>query len=79
MGFILVQFTKEQISQVRQLSTTDGLVDAFQQNIAECRTFYQAYELTESQHESLFGRRKFSSYHSFSVCRRHARDKHQGK
>lgn len=79
MGFILVKFTPEQISQVRQLSTTNGFVEAFQQNIAECRTFYQAYELTETQHEAIFGRRKFSSYHSFSVCRRHARSRHQGK
>ncbi len=70
MGFILVQFTPEQLAQVRQLSTTEGFVEAFQQNIRDCRTFYEAYEVTESQHEELFGKRKYSCYQSFSVCRK---------
>lgn len=76
MGFILVNFSAEQLSQVRQLSTTEGFVEAFQKNIADCRTFYEAYEFTETQHEQLFGKRKYSSYHSFSVCRR---QQHGGK
>lgn len=69
MGFILVQFTPEQLQQVRQLSTTAGFVEAFQQNIRDCRTFYEAYEVTESQHEELFGRRKYSCYASFAANR----------
>lgn len=69
MGFLLVQFSPEQLSQVRQLSTTEGFVEAFQQNIADCKTFFEAYEVTERAHESLFGKRKYSCYHSFATHR----------
>lgn len=69
MGFILLKFSPEQLAQVRQLSTTEGFVEAFQQNIRECRSFYEAYELTESQHEHLFGARRYSCYASFATNR----------
>lgn len=69
MGFILVKFTPEQLSQVRQLSTTDGFVEAFHQNLPTSKTFLEAYEVTEIAHEELFGKRKYSCYQSFATVR----------
>jgi hypothetical protein len=59
---------------MHQLSTTEGFVEAFQQNINDCETFFEAYEVTESQHEALFGRRKYSCYHSFATHRPKPKD-----
>ena len=70
MGFILVQFTPQQLEQVRNLSTTEGFCQAFEQNLQDFPTFTEAYEFTESQHEQLFGKRKYSGYVSFSTCRK---------
>lgn len=69
MGFILLKFSPEQLHQVKMLSTTEGFVEAFQKNAADCKTFFEAYEITESQHEELFGRRRYASYTSFAVNR----------
>jgi hypothetical protein len=68
MGFILLKFTPEQLAQVQQLSTTTGFADAFHSNVPQSRTFREAYEVTESTHEEVFGRRKFSCYQSFQYC-----------
>jgi hypothetical protein len=68
MGFILVEFSPEQLKQVRQLSTTEGFAEAFHQNLATSKTFIEAYEVTERAHECLFGERKYSCYQSFQVC-----------
>jgi hypothetical protein len=69
MGFILMKFEPEQLKQVQQLSTTEGFCEAFAQNLTVSRTFTEAYEITETAHEELFGRRKYSEYSTF--CRAH--------
>lgn len=69
MGFILVQFAPEQLAQVRQLSTTEGFIEAFHQNLSVDKTFIESYEITEMAHEGVFGRRKYSCYNSFSTVR----------
>ena len=65
MAFILVQFSPEQLEQVRILSTTEGFCRAFEENLTVSKTFTEAYEMTEISHEELFGRRKYSEYSSF--------------
>ena len=68
-GFILVKFSREQLDQVRILSTTAGFCQAFEMNLKATRSstapFKAAYELTEQAHENLFGRRRYTSYSSF--------------
>lgn len=68
-GFILVRFTREQLDQVRCLSTTEGFCQAFEKNLRVTRTFTEAYEITEASHEQLFGRRRYSCYESFSIVK----------
>lgn len=76
----MVEFTPEQIKQVRFLSTTEGFVEAFEANLSECRTNSMAYELVEREHEHLFGRRKYSCYYSFAThAVRKTREKRKGR
>lgn len=65
MSFILIKFTPEQLTLTRQLSTTEGFCQLFEENLATTRTVMRAYRLTEEVHEDLFGKTKYSSYDSF--------------
>lgn len=65
MSFILIKFTPEQLNMTRQLSTTEGFCQLFEQNLKTTKTLMRAYELTEEAHQDLFGRRRYSGYHSF--------------
>jgi hypothetical protein len=70
MGFILINFSQEQIDLVRNISTTEGFCKMFEENLPVSKTFIEAYEVTERTHEHIFGKRKYSCYSSFSVCRK---------
>jgi hypothetical protein len=70
MGFILIEFSKEQLNLIRTISTTEGFVKMFEDNLPVSKTFSNAYEMTERTHEDIFGERKYSSYKSFSTCRK---------
>lgn len=76
MGFILINFSQEQLNLVRNLSTTEGFCKMFEDNLPEAakqnttKTFAEAYEITERTHEQIFGERKYSSYKSFATCRK---------
>ncbi len=60
------------------LLTKDGYDDRFYQIAAKTKTYKQAYENLESEFEFYFGKRKYSSYDSYRVCR-HLRIKKKGK
>lgn len=79
-GYILISFTEEQLKQVRQLSTTEGFVEAFyindralQQDGRLRYTKIAAYEQLEETHCKLFGDRKYAGYPQFSRARRDIR------
>lgn len=69
MGFITITLKPEEVQYIRQLSTTEGFCEAFNQNLPTSKTFLEAYEVTERAHEDLFGRRKYSEYVSFCRAR----------
>lgn len=77
-GVIVVKFTEEQLNQVRQFSTTEGFCKAFDSNLIVSKTFNEAYELTESNHEDIFGRRKYSCYQAFYHARKNTLEKKNG-
>lgn len=81
-GYILISFTEEQLKQVRQLSTTEGFVEAFyindralQQDGRLRYTKIAAYEQLEDAHCELFGERKYAGYPQFARARRDIRAK----
>ena len=49
--------------------SADGFVREFWDRSKEHKTLKGAYESVEQQHIKLFGKRKYSDYNSFRVCR----------
>ena len=49
--------------------SADGFVREFWDRSKEYKTLKSAYESVEQQHIELFGKRKYSDYNSFRVCR----------
>ena len=53
---------------IRIYSAT-GFVREFWEKVKEHKTFKSAYESLEKEHIEIFGKRKYSDYNSFRVCR----------
>ena len=49
--------------------SADGFVREFWDRSKEYKTLKSAYESVEQEHIELFGKRKYSDYNSFRVCR----------
>ena len=49
--------------------SASGFVREFWDRSKEYKTLKSAYESVEQNHIELFGKRKYSDYNSFSVCR----------
>lgn len=49
--------------------SADGFVREFWDRSKEHKTLKGAYESVEQEHIELFGKRKYSDYNSFRVCR----------
>ena len=54
---------------VLSLLSADGFVREFWDKAKEHKTLKGAYEAVEKDHIELFGKRKYSDYNSFRVCR----------
>jgi hypothetical protein len=53
---------------IRIYSAT-GFVREFWEKVKEHKTLKSAYESLEKEHIEIFGKRKYSDYNSFRVCR----------
>tara|TARA_R110002095_G_scaffold209678_2_gene196418 strand:+ start:430 stop:630 length:201 start_codon:yes stop_codon:yes gene_type:complete len=53
---------------IRIYSAT-GFVREFWEKVKEHKTLKSAYESLEREHIEIFGKRKYSDYNSFRVCR----------
>ena len=53
---------------IRIYSAT-GFVREFWEKVKEHKTLKSAYESVEKEHIQIFGKRKYSDYNSFRVCR----------
>ena len=53
---------------IRIYSAT-GFVNEFWEKVKEHKTLKSAYESLEKEHIEIFGKRKYSDYNSFRVCR----------
>ncbi len=53
---------------IRIYSAT-GFVREFWDKVKEHKTLKSAYESVEKEHIEIFGKRKYSDYNSFRVCR----------
>ena len=53
---------------IRIYSAT-GFVREFWDKVKEHKTLKSAYESVEKEHVEIFGKRKYSDYNSFRVCR----------
>ena len=53
---------------IRIYSAT-GFVREFWEKVKEHKTLKSAYESFEKEHIEIFGKRKYSDYNSFRVCR----------
>lgn len=51
------------------LLSADGFVRKFWEKTRDHKTYKSAYEELEKEHESAFGKRKYSDYNSFRICR----------
>tara|TARA_R110000824_G_scaffold80166_4_gene201827 strand:- start:6313 stop:6519 length:207 start_codon:yes stop_codon:yes gene_type:complete len=51
------------------LISADGFVRKFWEKTKHHKTFKSAYEDLENEYESLFGKRRYSDYNSFRICR----------
>ena len=49
--------------------SASGFVREFWDRSKEYKTLKSAYEAVEQEHIELFGKRKYSDYNSFRVCR----------
>jgi len=52
-----------------KIYSAKGFVREFWERTKEYKTFKSAYESLEEEHIELFGKRKYSDYNSFRVCR----------
>jgi hypothetical protein len=49
----------------RQLNSVEGFITRYFYNLANSASQLDAYEMTESEHERLFSRRRYTCYDSF--------------
>lgn len=57
------------IARVRQLSTRDGYFRAFRANKTPYNSIKSAYQQTEQEFRTIFGRPKYRSYKSFKTVK----------
>ena len=55
--------------EILALLSPSGFEKRFHKNTQISKTYKDAYELTEQEYESNFGKRKYSSYDSFRVTK----------
>lgn len=55
--------------EILRLLEIDGFNKAFEEKMAEHKTYSEAYEEVERLHYAKFGKRKYSDYESFRVFR----------
>lgn len=58
------------------LISADGFVKEFWKRAKQHKTLIQAYENLEKDYEKTFGKRRYSDYNSFRVCRDRKTKKH---
>tara|TARA_R100000664_G_scaffold33291_1_gene50070 strand:+ start:658 stop:849 length:192 start_codon:yes stop_codon:yes gene_type:complete len=51
------------------LLSPDGFVKEFWKKTKQHKTFISAYEELENEYQKTFGKRRYSCYNSFRVCR----------
>lgn len=54
---------------IRQLTSVDGFIYIFENNLKEGNSLKTAYEKTEELHELFIGKRRYSCYDSFRHVR----------
>ena len=52
-----------------KIYSATGFVREFWEKVKEHKTLKSAYETVEKEHIEIFGKRKYSDYNSFRVCR----------
>ena len=52
-----------------KIYSATGFVREFWDKVKEHKTLKSAYESVEKEHIQIFGKRKYSDYNSFRVCR----------
>ena len=52
-----------------RIYSANGFVREFWEKVKEHKTLKSAYESVEKEHIEIFGKRKYSDYNSFRVCR----------
>jgi hypothetical protein len=57
-------------TRVKQFVTFHGYMEIFYDNCRGCKTFNEAFELTEDEYFEIFGVNRFSSYKSFDNAKR---------
>ena len=57
--------TSAEMELARQLNSVEGFIERYFYNLAYSATQLEAYETTESEHERLFNRRRYTNYDSF--------------
>ncbi len=55
--------------EILALLSPNGFDDRFWKYAKETKTYLEAYERTEIEHEKNFGKRKYSDYNSYRNCR----------
>jgi len=58
------------------LLTPNGFDDRFWKYAKETKTYIEAYEKTEIEHQKHFGKRKYSDYNSYTTSRNKRLKKH---
>tara|TARA_R100000655_G_scaffold62757_1_gene101230 strand:+ start:413 stop:634 length:222 start_codon:yes stop_codon:yes gene_type:complete len=55
--------------EILALLSPNGFDDRFWKYAKETKTYLEAYERTEIEHEKHFGKRKYADYNSYRNCR----------
>lgn len=56
-------------SKIIALLTPEGFDERFWDNASKYKTYKKAYEKLEDEYKTYFGKRKYSDYNSYRVCR----------
>ena len=59
------------------LISADGFVRKFWEKTREHKTYKEAYEKLEQEYQDIFGKRRYSDYNSFRICRDRAAKKNE--
>lgn len=50
--------------------TTEGFMKRFEELLPHCKTYLEAYQQTEREHQTLFGRGRYKTYDAFRQVRK---------